>query len=67
VAPTEAELKFTITMSGGQFVMMIGIIMMRLSSVACSVTPEGEHLAAMEVVSDSTAGDFFPTHAQAIQ
>lgn len=49
VAAAEAELKFTITMSGGQFVMMAGIITMPLSSAACSVTPVGKDLPALEV------------------
>lgn len=66
-APAEAELKFTITMSGGQFAMMVGIITMPLSSAACSVTPAGGDLAALEVVSDSTVRDFSPTHAQVVQ
>lgn len=61
MAPTEAELKFSITVSGGQFVTMIGITTMPLSSAACSVTPEGPQLAAMEVVSESTVGTSFLT------
>lgn len=56
VAPIEAELRFSITMSGGQSAMMIGTITMPLSSAACSATPAGKDFPAMEVVSDSAAG-----------
>lgn len=55
-APPEAELRFSITMPGGQSVMMTGTIKMPLSSAACSATPVGEDCPAMEVVSDSAVG-----------
>lgn len=58
MAPIEAELKFSLTMPGGQSAMMAGIIMMPLSSAACSVTPVGKDFPAMEVVSDSAAKGF---------
>lgn len=67
MAPAEAELKSSITMPGGQFVMMVGITVMPLSSAACSVTPAAKDLAAMEVVSDSTDRDLSPRHAQVVQ
>lgn len=57
MAPIEAELKFSITMSGGQFVMMVGIITMPVSSAACSVTPVVEDLPKEEV-SDCNQGLF---------
>lgn len=58
MAPVEAELKFSITMPGGQSAMTAGIITMPLSSAACSVTPVGKHFPATEVVSDSAARGF---------
>lgn len=59
MAPIEAELRFSITVSGGQSAMTVGIITMPLSSAACSVTPVVKVSPVLEVVSDSAARDFF--------
>lgn len=59
MAPIEAELRFSITVSGGQSAMTVGIITTPLSSAACSVTPAVKVSPVSEVVSDSAARDFF--------
>lgn len=57
---TEAELKFSIAVSGGQFVMMTGTIRMPLSSAACWVTPQEVPFTMWEEVSDSLTRTLFP-------
>lgn len=60
----EAGLKFSMTTSGGRFVMMAGIALMPLSSAACWATAGDKHSALTEVALGRSGWMMWPARAR---